>query len=258
VWSCIYCGDTTGPFSKEHAFPFGLGGNFILPRASCENCRQKTKSFEETCLRRMFGAFRIRLNLPTQNPDQRPGTLPLAIRSRDGIEEMVEVPASGHPSAAGFPVYPQPRILLGLNATDTDELKSVKIIVPGLKQLHAMQQKLGQDMGIRVGAIYQLEFAKLLAKSVHACCFGEFRGVPEGFRLLLPPLIVGEPTSFGHLVGCASEEIPEPEPGMPHKIVINDVQLNDHHYIYADLRLFAFLPTPVYRVVYAERSLKNG
>jgi hypothetical protein len=53
VGSCIYCGSTQ-QLSKEHALPLGLGGNYILPNASCEKCRKITEAFEHTCLRRKY------------------------------------------------------------------------------------------------------------------------------------------------------------------------------------------------------------
>lgn len=34
---CIYCGGT-GALSDEHIIPFGLGGRWVLPKASCAEC----------------------------------------------------------------------------------------------------------------------------------------------------------------------------------------------------------------------------
>jgi hypothetical protein len=62
VWYCIYCSDgviknaTKRSLGKEHIIPLGLGGNQILPRASCKNCGRITGMVEETCQHMMLGS----------------------------------------------------------------------------------------------------------------------------------------------------------------------------------------------------------
>src|SRR5436305_1544116 len=93
IWFCIYCSDgtikeaTKRKLQLEHIIPFGLGGNQLLPRSSCKRCGKETGSVEQDCLRMMLGATRIRLNLPTRRPDERPTTLDLQIVHKDGRSE---------------------------------------------------------------------------------------------------------------------------------------------------------------------------
>ena len=51
---CVYCGAIT-ELSDEHIVPFGLGGRWVLPKASCSVCSVKTSRIERTCLRTMLG-----------------------------------------------------------------------------------------------------------------------------------------------------------------------------------------------------------
>jgi hypothetical protein len=78
IWFFIYCSDgriketTKGKLGAEHIIPFGLGSVMILPRASCKKCGKITGKIEESCLRMMLGPTRIRMSLPTRNPDDLP------------------------------------------------------------------------------------------------------------------------------------------------------------------------------------------
>ncbi len=65
IGRCIYCGAENVTLTDEHIIPFGLGGNWILPKSSCKACATITGQFEQFCLRSMLGNTRIRLNLPT-------------------------------------------------------------------------------------------------------------------------------------------------------------------------------------------------
>ena len=201
-------------------------------------------------MRPMLGAFRIRLNVPTQHPEQRPATLPLATRAAsDSHDEVTQIPASEHPSGAGFPIYPPPTVLEGREPDDTYELKA-KLIIPGLSTLTAAQKRFA-GKAIKIADIAPTLFARMMAKCAHAVCFGEFRGFPPGFRPLLPEVILGKSDTFLHVVGCLPD-IPEPQPAVPHTVRMHDIRVGEKTYICADIRLFAFLATPVYRVVCAE------
>jgi hypothetical protein len=58
VGRCIYCRSTEPPLTIEHIIADGLGGTDILRAASCEECREKTRRFEEAVLRGPIWALR--------------------------------------------------------------------------------------------------------------------------------------------------------------------------------------------------------
>src|SRR5665213_1960681 len=74
VGACIYCGATEG-LTKEHIIPLGLGGQFVLPAASCPACSKITSDFERKVLRGFMLDGRIVDNFPTRRPKERPATL---------------------------------------------------------------------------------------------------------------------------------------------------------------------------------------
>src|SRR5215208_5306046 len=98
VGRCIYCGTETGPFGDEHIIPFGLGGNVLLPQASCKACEKITGRFEGTCLRRIFGNMRVKRGLPTRRPKERPTRLPVVFTGHDRSQETVQFPVPDHPT----------------------------------------------------------------------------------------------------------------------------------------------------------------
>ncbi|WP_080744877.1 HNH endonuclease [Cupriavidus necator] len=54
---CIYC-DAPENLTREHIIPAGLGGNWVLPEASCRRCAAKTSAAELHVMRVMLGDFR--------------------------------------------------------------------------------------------------------------------------------------------------------------------------------------------------------
>jgi hypothetical protein len=104
VGKCIYCGaETYTPSSRdalhqEHIIPEGLGGDLLLPEASCKKCEGATSAFEGTCLRRLFGPLRIYMGLPSKRPKDRPTTLPVIAHFDEHPQiRSIEVPIRDHP-----------------------------------------------------------------------------------------------------------------------------------------------------------------
>jgi 5-methylcytosine-specific restriction endonuclease McrA len=55
---CIYCGKNGVPLTDEHIVPFSLGGQHILQNASCLECADITKKFEQDVARELWGDAR--------------------------------------------------------------------------------------------------------------------------------------------------------------------------------------------------------
>jgi hypothetical protein len=68
---CLYCTSTQN-LSKEHIIPLGLGGELIVPKASCEVHQKATSKVEDFVLRKYLCALRSHLGLPSRNPCSRP------------------------------------------------------------------------------------------------------------------------------------------------------------------------------------------
>lgn len=69
VGYCIYCGSKEGTLSAEHIVAYALGGKWILPRASCEECGKMTSKTETVCLGAGWGMlydWRAKYQMPSQ------------------------------------------------------------------------------------------------------------------------------------------------------------------------------------------------
>jgi hypothetical protein len=251
---CIYCGSTE-VLSNEHILAYGLGGTLVLPDASCRQCAAKTAAFERTVLRRMFGPYRIRFNLPTRRPEQRPKTLPFQVVKADGDFSIISVDANDHPGSIVFPIYPEPGVLVGRENNAEFRMGMVSSVVDP-QRAKALAEKHGAK-GFTFGVADFNAMARLVAKTAYAYCFAEFGGVRAGYRPLILDLIAGDPDCCPtRCVGCAPpfDELIKPEPGVGHKMTIREVNGHDGaDYLVVDVRLFALLPSPVYRVAVAER-----
>lgn len=122
VGRCIYCSAARHSphrekLGDEHIIPEGLGGTFVLPRASCGECEGMTCSIEAYCQKPMFGVLRYQPDLPTKRPKDRPTVLPLRLFI-DGRWQTREVSVAEYPLLLSAPVMPLPVLLDGPNRPD--------------------------------------------------------------------------------------------------------------------------------------------
>jgi hypothetical protein len=111
VGFCIYCGSKEN-LSDEHVVPFALGGNVILPDASCPNCAAITSAFEGSVLRGFMREGRTAGRFPTRRPKERPTTLPLSIKRGDEMESIALAPVES-PGFLQLPMLESAAFLVG-------------------------------------------------------------------------------------------------------------------------------------------------
>ena len=169
VGYCIYCGTSEQELSKEHILPRSLGGNLILPQASCERCACIIGKFEQTCARFMFGPYRIRMQMPTRNPKERPTTLPLKILKRDGSKTTVDLPASVHPSALVMCKFAPPTILTGLESEKRHHLEIHAYANSNILRLYSRLRA----KALHLGSFDALAFSRMIAKVAHGAAIAE-------------------------------------------------------------------------------------
>lgn len=108
---CIYCGSKEN-LTKEHVIPLALGGLFVLPNSSCQNCSKITSAFELKVLRGFMRDARTTGNFPTRRPKERPKSLSLEIED-NGVFEEIEIISHKHPGFLHLPILQPPSILTG-------------------------------------------------------------------------------------------------------------------------------------------------
>src|ERR1700733_13961651 len=74
---CIYCGKIEVELTDEHFLPLSLGGQHIIEKASCLECADITKKFEQDVARELWGDARISYNAPSRRKKQRPSHIKL-------------------------------------------------------------------------------------------------------------------------------------------------------------------------------------
>lgn len=242
VGQCIYCGSTNS-LTKEHILPLGLGGNWILPKASCTDCARITGAFEQFCLRPMLGRLRIRLKLPTRRPNERPDELPFDFFDPDGIRRKDTVPVDQMPiTCFGFR-FPAPGLLRGVVPNESFEGEMVAKLIGSDMKEHLTSER----VKIHLGAINVLAFARMLAKIGHSYAVAHL-GLGT-FEPLLSPVILGTSPFASHLVGGdVSVPTPEAEPTL-HHVYLQNCTSNGTEYVLVAIRLFALFGMPRYHVV---------
>ena len=252
VGRCIYCRAHSNNLKLEHIVPFGLAGNaLLLPKASCTRCESITGGFEQTCLRTIFGRFRIRIGAPTRNPKDRPKTLDLVRVRRESTGSFTtlsveEIPSQEFPLAfIGLRLRPA-GILEGLPPSPNvnGELWS-RLSDQDMERFKTG----GNQEGIFLGKFKPIVFARLLAKIAHAYAIAEMGF--GSFRPLVTDLILGETDTLSVWVG-GDWDIPPATPDGIYELACNIVTAQGKRFVVVTLRLFSFFGTPKYHVVVGE------
>src|SRR5712691_9770510 len=100
VGKCIYCGatsysaDDTRPLSDEHIIPYALGGDRVLPQASCKACATITGTTEQIALRGILRGPRREIGLKSRKGH--PDVLPM-YGHRKGAVYRLDIAAEDYP-----------------------------------------------------------------------------------------------------------------------------------------------------------------
>jgi hypothetical protein len=245
VGRCIYCGASDEKLTREHIIPFGLGGQWVLPDASCKACAAITARVEQFCLRPMLGRFRIQMKLPTRRPGERPGALPLEIVKADGSSESKPLPIEEHPiTCIGFD-WAAPRLLDG---KPRDNAFEGRMVVRYAGTDRDLLKHADDGDKLKLGSVGMAIFARMLAKIGHS--FAIANTPPNSFEPMLPNLILGKAElDASYLVGGdKSGWSPKSEPCL-HSVYLQDCISDGVAYTLARIALFEFAGMPRYHVV---------
>jgi hypothetical protein len=222
VKACIYCGalryhDTSKrKLGDEHIIPEGLGGNLLLPEASCERCERTINSFEQRVLTGTYHVARKQMNIRSKKK-RKPPPIPLKITFNDGRELRIMIPVEKYPGLIVTLTFFPPRILLNSERLPIE-------ISGGLAMatLPEFGERLNAIIGmpitvfpgtitfepIRPDATAQ-RLALMLAKIAHSYATAELG--TAGFIPYLRELILGDtPEYLTHYVGGTYDENPIP------------------------------------------------
>lgn len=257
--SCIYCGGSDG-LSDEHIIPFGLGGRWLFPKASCRICARISGAYEGVCQRTILGPLRMYFDLPTRRKKARPEKLPLQVKYQadDTDWTIIEVDQREYPFLILLPILPPPDEITGLPSVGERGAKVQQLWVRGASFDHGIHRHL-DELAARLGvaainptATFSApEFFHMLAKMAHAFAAAEL-GTAR-FEPLLQPILTGDFSECRGFIGGV--QATEPSASDLHQMSILTDSSIPERLVCVRIRLFACLETPTYLVVAGRRSL---
>jgi hypothetical protein len=269
---CIYCGSDGGRdgLRSEHVIPFSMGGETEIKDANCVACQDTINPIDTHLAKVVFGDYRIHVDAPTRNPEDRPTTLP-ATFTVAGQEIKRELPVKDHPYTLAMPVWGDPGFFRGA---------PIDALFPDIfvHAYHHLPENMHETLGVKEDDPYMVWvnsrmnislFARAIAKIAY--CNTVIKYGLDGFRpLILPDMILGRFSGTSYFVGGPLDNPPPPfEKGGRHQIFFTELDSNPNHpsaysgalrLIVAGVRLFADSGhkehgLPIYRVITGARSL---
>lgn len=201
---CIYCNTQTGPLTREHIIPYSLGGNIVLPKASCAEHAALTSELEREVARDTYGVHRAHEGAPSR----RKGRHELVLNSTVEVEGVDNYgrPATASVRVGDLPKLPMvvilnpPKILSG-TVPDAEGGFSLEC-APDSRDpaFNKLMTRLGwSKISANSAPIRVLTFLRVLAKIGHAFACAEIGST--SFAPTLLPLILGNDSDGLDYVG---------------------------------------------------------
>lgn len=194
---CAYC-RSEEQLSKEHIISYGLGGELIFPKASCESCRKATSKVEDFILRKYLCALRSHLSLPSRNPAGRPDGYKLKLW-KNGRSWTQKVPLSRHPGDVRFVMFEPPGHVVSRpvgQATYSVRLVQGVIFADAQDRLRA----LGADGSEDKVVLNAMALARLIAKIGHSYAIAEL-GLEAFEQTYVNHLVRAEASDWNYWLG---------------------------------------------------------
>jgi hypothetical protein len=223
IGQCIYCGKQGKgvKLTEEHIIPYSLGADVYLKDASCLECADATKRFEQHVARSIFGHHRIHKEVQTRRPNERPTALSARVLVR-GIEHRMDLSIKDHPYFLAMPIWGQPGMLRGLRpSADFDGLSA--------HLYYHIPDHIRDTLKLTDGEMAEIrpdskgdanQFGRAIAKIAY--CNAIARYGYDGFEHLeLPDLILGKLPFVSFYVGSVLRAPPAPNrKGVLHRIAL--------------------------------------
>jgi hypothetical protein len=213
---CIYCG-RKDRLTEEHVVPFALGGNLILPDASCPECCKMTSAFERKVLRGFMHNARIAGNFPTRHRKNRPTCVPIRVKQKDDFES-VELPLD---KAIGVIFLPQlePAGFLA----DKPSLPGIKICGTQVIGFGKSLDEIAKELGVKTlqftSGVETFEFVRMIAKIGYSYAVANLGPYPLNEVPVLP--FIREESDDGSIwVGSADYELDIEEKKPQHSLAL--------------------------------------
>jgi len=245
VGCCIYCRSGVN-LSREHIIPYGLNGEWILQKASCDQCARITGRIEQHVLRNAFFGPRTSFQMQTYNPKGRKKKLPLHVE-KGGTRHVIHVPVEDYPVYMAMPQFDPPAHISGTPYHSGVNIRIRNIAHIGGPTFPELARKYEFDyIGVRL-EYEPILFARMLAKIGFGMAVFSLglNAIRENYVL---PAILGKTQDVGRWVG-SEESVPvNPTHGL-HAVDVRAIGKE----IQARIRLFAQFQQAEYLVIARHR-----
>jgi len=242
VGRCIYCGSTEN-LGNEHIIPYGLNGQWILPKASCEKCAKITSEFERDVLKNLFLDARVSLGLKTRKPEDKPKFLDQTVII-DEKKVVLKLPPNQHFTTACLLEYPLPAYIDGRNYNE--EVKPIACSIISLKDSPDDLIEKYNASGIEIKAVLKnvYSFPRLLAKIAYGFTVAQF-GLDNIEKSFLPKIIIDEDKKICNYVGTCTDKIIRSRKTL-HTVIM---KVNEKREIIVRIKFFSAINAPEYLVI---------
>ncbi len=240
------------PLSREHIIPFSLGGNLVLPLASCADHAKTTSEFERVVARDIYGVHRAHEGTASRRKGRHAATLTRKVEV-SGIDAN-GAPVSKFLESGGLPKRPiaiqfkPPGLLTGddpdVEASYTMDLDDGAHGAKLLAEIDALRLELGwQELSVPSTVMNPRSFMRMLAKAAHAYASAEL-GVGAFSPSLLPLILENSGSGTYFVGGFDPQEAQESSP-----LKLRQHSLNGQNWIVVEISLRFFRELPKYQVV---------
>ena len=245
VGQCIYCGSKSG-LTREHIVPFGLQGNWVLPKASCKKCAAITSELERKILRGPLLAVRAAANIQTRRPAERPSTFPMKVVKQER-EELRNVPIADHLTLLILPLLAPAIYIDGRPYTGGVDVIGTETIQFGDEPAKLMS-RLGVE-SVSVTETYQyVEFARMIGKIAYALAVADF-GLAAIAEPHVLPSVLGEVDDIGKWIGSDNYVFNVERQGALHAFGTCIVEWRGERLVITKVKLFANAHPSGYEVI---------
>jgi hypothetical protein len=248
---CIYCGNEKDTLSDEHIIPFGLNGNFVLPKSSCAECAQITSEFECKVLRGFLDNGRRAMGVSSRHKKhKKPVATPVKfIAGNTRLDGEMPIEDGFH--TIHLPIFIAPLALGGESKDDRPD----SIDVVGVDTLHigdAIETlKRHNATGVETQTKVDVwPFIRMLAKIAYSYYIAE-RGVFPREESPILPLALNKHSFAKEWIGCL-EDHPLTKPGSTamHLMDITEIKGNDEAICsVVRIKLLSIAASPTYSVI---------
>jgi hypothetical protein len=261
IGRCIYClsdvyseQEPHRKLGTEHIIAEGIGGELLLPEASCKRCEKITSGIETKCINALFNSGRPHLPFTHGKSQLSRRTQASAKIGRQG--KNIKLPLDKHPGSImmfNFDVAEEISGLIRNKSKFDGQIKFAGVTSDfqiRVRKLGGLQIRLG-------GGITAEPFGRMLAKIAHAYTVAEI-GL-SSFEPCLRPCIIGSPpfdNILKRFVGSALLE--EPRGKQNHEIeLLKRTGYYGQELFVVRIRLFAKFGMPSHYVVSGNPTVRE-